>query len=674
MGVSTLCHSQNYFKKYIDSEINCDEFNTQVFANDDSVYLINFIACDSAPYYTNILKYDSKGKFFGNRTLSNIIPNVYSAHLLGKDLFLAGVNNDSISDSKFRFWNGTLDLSLGSESEMNLLESPKDITLNPMGSVGNDFNKVIYGQYKIENNSKVFSFLLWLKTDLSRDSLIVFDSTYDWSIISDGRVDSSNNITIVADGAKIVDHIPIFYRTIRKYNSKKEVVFEWISQPFIEEGIPSLALLDSSTFVIEFVAEENSHNHSLIAINQEGERVWEHIFHIDDPKSLYRINDITKSKDGGLLCCGTYRNVSENTDETGYVCKLDSNGNLLWERVFYDQEELQIPNLGYNKIIPFNSIVEKTDNSIVIGGRVIHKAFLADSKSDILLMILDPNGCITEGCSTFNDITRLDDIFGPEKIWTEANYDFSDSWSYRYKFDSIPVPFGDHSYYQLLKAYSEFSEIWENSGIFLREANHQLFQYNNGNENIIYDFNLEIGDTLHLGNQFTVYDLLVEDIDTVSLFNGDLKRRWILQPVNPADPNIDNTITWVEGIGNLAGFLSNYKPWNIDSEESSVLCVYLNNNLVYDNPYIDSCWVMTTSLSETKNNIITIVPNPATNKIRIVGSENGIISARIYDSLGNLVVTSTEDQIPISGISSGYYFIVVELNNNLLKAGSFIKL
>lgn len=675
VGFCTQLRAQIYFKEYIDSDENCDEFNTQVIARKDSIFLINFISCDPDLYHTNVLHYNSKGEYIKKLIIDELVPNVHSGHLVDESLFLAGVNNGEEPNSKLVLWNGDLGLNHSNVSRIELFDSTTEVYLNTMGSVGIDSNKIIYGQYSIENNPKVFSFLLWLNLDLSRDSLMIFDSSYVWSIFSDAKVDSNNNLYVLADASKVVNHIVYNYRILLKYNSEKQKVIQWVSAPFgVNEGIPSLTLIDSATYVLEFVAEENGHIHSLIAINQESEMIWEHIFHIDDPKSLYRVNDIITTKDGGILCCGTYRNISENTIETGYVCKLDRYGNLLWERVFYDQEELRLPESGINKVIHFNSIVEAPDKSIVIGGRVIHNFLSLDSKNDVLLIVLDSSGCISSGCSVFNDITMVEEFLDPDKTWTEGYFGNEESWSFKYRFDSASIILGGRSYNQLLIAYSEFSEIWESTGTYIREEDNKLYEYGVGGEQIIYDFNLVEGDTLHLGNEVIIHDLLVTNVDIISLLNGDLKRRWILEPINPVNPNINDTITWVEGIGNLEGLMMNNSPWTSDGDDSEVLCVYLDSTIVYHNPSVESCWVMTTSTKEGKIEELNIIPNPATNTISIVGLESEIRSVKIFDYQGSLVFTGDDKQIPISDLPQGGYCILVQLMDYSMKLGRFIKL
>jgi len=675
VGICAHMRSQSYFREYIDSEENCDEFNNQVFTQNDSIYLINFISCDTSPYSTNILQFNLNGHLVKKLTIDDLIPNIYSGHLKEEELFIAGVNSNSIPDSKFVFWNGKLNLDSFDVFQMNLFETPTNVYLNSMGSVGMDSNKIVFGQFSLDNNPKVFSFLLWLKLDFSRDSLMIFDSTYNWSIISDAKIDNNNNLIILADAARIVDHIVYYYRILKIYNFNKEKVFEWISPPFGVNELASFTVLDTATIVLEFVAEDNANIHTLIAITNTGELVWEHIFHIDDPKSLYRINDIITCKDGNILCCGTYRNVSKNIIETGYICKLDKNGNVLWEKIFYDQEELNLPESGFNKVIHFNSIKESSDHSIVVGGRVIHNYVTTESHSDIFLAVLDSNGCISRNCNTLNDITSIGDFLSPEKTWIEGYEWNGNKWSYRYTFDTLPIDIDGKIYYELLRADSENSNNWNSAETFLRYENGLVFQNGFGGiENLIYNFKLNEGDTAFLGNELNLFEFVVVKLDTISLLNGDLKKRWALLPVNPVDPEINDTIIWIEDIGSLNGILSNFAPWTEDAEYSAILCVKWLDNIVYDNPIIDSCWIMTTSTNEFEMEDLIIMPNSAINEVSIGGYGRGIKSLKIYNYMGNLIFAGLEDHIPISTFSQGYYFIVVQLMDSKIKTGGFVKL
>lgn len=677
--MSFLCQqlkSQIYFKQYIDIEKNCDEFNTQVITKNDSIYLINFVACDSLPYYTTILQFDLKGRQNKLKAIKDVIPNINSGHINGNELFIVGVNNDQNPDSKFVFWDGTVDLDSSSVIKMDLYTPPTDVYLNPIGSLSLDSSKIVYGQYKINNNFRVFSFLLWLDYQLNRDSLILIDTSYDWTVISDAKIDADNNLVIIYDAANIIDHIPHFYRIIEKYNSKREKIFDWISPPFSNsEVLGSFTIVDTSSIVLSFVAEENDYIHSLISIDKNGVLQWEHIFHIDNPKSLYRIKDIITCSNGDILCCGTYENISQKIIETGYLCRFDQKGHLLWERVFYDHEELEMPEPVYHKIIQFNSISESPNHSIILGGRVVHYAFTIESQSDILFAILDSNGCISNNCSNLQDITRVSEFNSSNKTWNEG-YDIEsneEAWSARYKFDTIPIQIAGNIYYELLTANSEFSNEWTPEGHLIRYENNQIYEYRNGVDQIIYDFNLVVGDTFHMGNMINTYDLVVQEIDTISLMNGDFKKQFYLQPLNSVNPSLDTPIIWIEDIGNLNGLFANQLPWLVDALESKILCVYWDSSLIYHNPDIDQCWVIPTITTDLNKEDIFVFPNPSREKIYINAHDNSIENIRIYNNKGMQMLQSTSQDVDISDLPSGYYYIRIILKNRQIKNVKFVK-
>ncbi|MGB4848303.1 MAG: T9SS type A sorting domain-containing protein [Saprospiraceae bacterium] len=677
VGICSHSRCQNYFKEYIDSEENCDEFNNQVFIKNDSIYLINFISCDSSPYYTNILQYDSKGKFIKKLIIDDLITNVYSGHLKGEDLFIAGVNSGIKPDSKFSFWNGDLSLDSSNISQMNLFDTSPNVFLNTMGSVGMGSDKIIFGQYLLDNNPKIFSFLLWLNYDLSRDSLMVFDSTYDWSIISDADVDSQNNLVVLIETAKVINHLEYRNRIIQKYNPDKKKVFEWVSPQYGDLPEPgSFALIDSCKIVMEFVAEENGYIHSLIAINQEGKLEWEHIFHIDDPKSLYRINDIITCKDGGILCCGTYRNVSENIIETGYICKLDRNGNLLWERIFYDQEELNLPTSGIDKVIHFNSIAEGFNHSIVVGGRVIHNFLSASSKSDIFFAIVDSIGCLSPNCGDRQDITSTGEFLDSTTVWIETYSDAfsSNKWSLKFTIDSDSTLINGKEYYEVLESHSEMSTDWVGTNRFIRYENNIVYAPWLGTEIEMCNFNLSINDTFFVNPFQGNIKLIVDQIDTIVLLNGELRRRWKLRCHDDNPPIHFGYAEWVEGIGNINGLFATDNMCLFDGVGSDISCLYKNDQLVYDDPKFDVCWLMTTSTNEISDDKISIIPNPATDYITIESLKSEIINVKIFNVLGDLMYKGNDSIIHIDRFPSGYYLLNYILKNNQILSKGFLKL
>lgn len=258
----------------------------------------------------------------------------------------------------------------------------------------------------------------------------------------------------------------------------------------------------------------------------------------------------------------------------------------------------------------------------------------------------------------------------PDKNWTEVYSDNHGTRSYKYKFDTIPVMMMGNAYFKLLQSNTQFSNIWFPTSHLLREENNIIYEYSGNDERILYDFNLVEGDTFEVVNIFINRDLVVLSVDTIALLNGDLKKRWILDPVEPED---DSPVVWIEGIGNLNGLFTNDNSWSFDTPYSEVLCVYLSDNIIYDNPDIDSCWVMSTATKDVVEYDLILVPNPATDEIKIIGLEHGIESVKIFDAVGNQIYAGQKDHVSIAGWPVGYYFVFVQLKGYRIRTGGFVK-
>ena len=83
-----------------------------------------------------------------------------------------------------------------------------------------------------------------------------------------------------------------------------------------------------------------------------------------------------------------------------------------------------------------------------------------------------------------------------------------------------------------------------------------------------------------------------------------------------------------------------------------------NSNMVYVN-VINS----TTGINQFSNtNTIKIYPNPANNKITI--DANDIVDVKLFDVLGNQITSTKQNQIDVSNLPEGVYFIQVQTKQN----------
>lgn len=198
-------------------------------------------------------------------------------------------------------------------------------------------------------------------------------------------------------------------------------------------------------------------------------------------------------------------------------------------------------------------------------------------------------------------------------------------------------------------------------------------------EVLLYDFNLEIGDTIqtYLTTDIGSIDpKIVEEIDSVliSSVNDTYAKRYKL-----SDYLLDLYI--IEGLGSMGGLVDQIlEGFEYDNK---VICFQNDNDdLNWDNGGNNSCDIIS-SVYEPKltNTNLRLSPNPAANHIEVLlkdamNSSNPLIN--IYQINGLLVqsipMRSTSVNLNIEDYHSGVYIIEIESDGVVQAREKFIKL
>lgn len=221
-------------------------------------------------------------------------------------------------------------------------------------------------------------------------------------------------------------------------------------------------------------------------------------------------------------------------------------------------------------------------------------------------------------------------------------------------------------------------------------------------EIILYDFSLEIGDTIWYDhaligivgsdNPLGFYDgpnhvhyKVVVDKDSVLLENGQYRNRITLNCFSEKNGNLhqyeDNQ--WIEGFG-CTMWSGLFHPLVIDrylnGDEIKFVCFKKNDEVLYlDNPYCDDCLCETfTSITafDDTDKIFTVFPNPTKGTVKINASSYRVLSLTILDLAGRVIYRKDENfdflEIDISDFESGIYNISV-LTDKYLIARKIVK-
>jgi len=185
-------------------------------------------------------------------------------------------------------------------------------------------------------------------------------------------------------------------------------------------------------------------------------------------------------------------------------------------------------------------------------------------------------------------------------------------------------------------------------------------------EELLYDFNLNIGDTLpysyNQGQQDTVFK-----IDS-ALVGNSYHKRFILKSLVDSFPQPDSSYAIIEGVGSTFGLLA---PLAVFDEAGFVLNCFAHSGQFY--PTNSNCIFFTTVPKATKQkHLISISPNPIITET-VIKSDNNFINATLtfYNSVGQKVnqienlygniILFKRDNLP-----NGLYLIQINEDNKIL--------
>jgi hypothetical protein len=256
-------------------------------------------------------------------------------------------------------------------------------------------------------------------------------------------------------------------------------------------------------------------------------------------------------------------------------------------------------------------------------------------------------------------------------VWTEYFYFAGSSQSVKYTIDNAPTVFSGKTYYEMLRTFEELSENWEKTYFYIRFENGIVYVKENPHEVELFNFNLMVNDTFI--EYFSGVSLIVDSVDTIMLLTGEQRKRLKLRCYEDS-PGTDYYTEWIEGIGNLEGILGQNAFCQLDGETYAIMCMFRDDTLIYDNPEFDSCWLLPVATTEINKESIFLKPNPAQESITIVGLEFELKAVSIFNAFGRQVYQGGEAQIELSNIPSGYYYAVIQSNDNQYVIKGFVRL
>lgn len=245
----------------------------------------------------------------------------------------------------------------------------------------------------------------------------------------------------------------------------------------------------------------------------------------------------------------------------------------------------------------------------------------------------------------------------------------------------------------------------------IREENKKVFIYapevipwstgeGEPGEYLLYDFNLEIGDTIFYdigllfgwcGFSFIPYrhHAVVIDKGAITLNNGSIRNTFTLAPKGE-EWELLLSLQWVEGLGaiNTKSYFSNYEVlglfdpllanFPLDGSFQRLMCIDENNDTGVCLMYLYDGWPWGeeipnsmfctcnpgNSIIENGENEITLYPNPTTGELIIDNGQLTINIVELFDVFGRNLLTQNTNHSPqtvlsIAHLSAGVYLVKI---------------
>lgn len=229
------------------------------------------------------------------------------------------------------------------------------------------------------------------------------------------------------------------------------------------------------------------------------------------------------------------------------------------------------------------------------------------------------------------------------------------SYGKRYTFSTDSVKWNNKYYFRQLESTSETENDYKENRRIFREDNKKIYEGLDvaPREALIYDFNLNVGDTVRVLAGSVMRNMVCTKVDTVIFLDGNIRK---MQEMLCIDSG--NKYVWIEGFGekNL------YREYCDEEDEAGyVSCYYYNKTLSYSNSSGNGCWVDGTN--ELEQNGIGISPNP-TNGVLIFESNLNIDQVKVYDLYGHLIIVEElKNNVDLSNFVSGIYILEIDVKN-----------
>ena len=205
-------------------------------------------------------------------------------------------------------------------------------------------------------------------------------------------------------------------------------------------------------------------------------------------------------------------------------------------------------------------------------------------------------------------------------------------------------------------------------------AQAKVYYYDNGKEDVLYDFNLKIGDVINNSTSGSNCKYTVSAIESIKLYDGTPTKKIKFIGTGP-----NSNIYWIMGVGSSKGptFPGLFKCYT--DPVNQFLCFYQGTKVLYSKTENGKCESTIASKDIITDTYISVYPNPINeNSINIeLPDELTHCELTMYDVVGNQVlmhnITNQKETIEVESLQKGMYFMRFADKGKLVMTKKIVK-
>lgn len=258
---------------------------------------------------------------------------------------------------------------------------------------------------KLDSNGVVFSSEEYL-TDMTKSSL------------TQSSIDAAGNLYVSHIGCRGANNCDPYQGWLTKIRANGEVAWqrsygytEWWEQPVI----PWISVVNDTTLAYAWTRDTSGSNTQvsppvIYYLDTLGNKRDSFAFHGNSRNAL----QLAPTDDGGVVGTGF---AFTDLGYTGWLFRLDSNADLVWERYIQDHRQSTFSETD------LECITVMDDGSIVAGGDIFHPLPPRDGGARLRgwVVKLDADGCLEPGCTSDTIYLEFTNAVGEPEIEQEVD-------------------------------------------------------------------------------------------------------------------------------------------------------------------------------------------------------------------------------------------------------------